>query len=59
MPAFDILRVEKDGSTVIAGRAELGAIEIVDGDKVIASPTPTSPVISPPCSTSRRRRATD
>jgi nucleoid-associated protein YgaU len=37
-PAFDILRVEKDGSTVIAGRAEPGAkIEIVDGDKVIAS----------------------
>ncbi|MCB1448013.1 MAG: LysM peptidoglycan-binding domain-containing protein [Rhizobiaceae bacterium] len=38
VPAFDILRVEKDGSTVIAGRAEPGAkIEIVDGDKVIAS----------------------
>lgn len=37
-PAFDILRVEKDGSTVIAGRAEPGAkVEIVDGDKVIAS----------------------
>jgi nucleoid-associated protein YgaU len=37
-PAFDILRVEKDGSTVIAGRAEPGArIEIVNGDKVIAS----------------------
>lgn len=38
IPAFDILRVEKDGSTVIAGRAQPGArIEIVDGDKVIAS----------------------
>jgi nucleoid-associated protein YgaU len=38
MPAFDILRVEKDGSTVIAGRADPGAkVEIVDGDKVIAS----------------------
>jgi nucleoid-associated protein YgaU len=38
VPAFDILRVEKDGSTVIAGRAAPGArIEIVDGDKVIAS----------------------
>ena len=38
VPAFDILRVEKDGSTVIAGRSEPGAkIEIVDGDKVIAS----------------------
>lgn len=37
-PAFDILRVEKDGSTVIAGRAEPGAkVEIVDGDKVIAT----------------------
>lgn len=37
-PAFDVLRVEKDGSTVIAGRADPGArIEIVDGDKVIAS----------------------
>lgn len=40
IPAFDILRVEKDGSTVIAGRAAPGAkIEIVDGDKVIASTT--------------------
>jgi nucleoid-associated protein YgaU len=38
VPAFDILRVEKDGSTVIAGRADPGAkVEIVDGDKVIAS----------------------
>ena len=37
-PAFDSLRVEKDGSTVIAGRAEPGArIEIVNGDQVIAS----------------------
>lgn len=37
-PAFDILRVEKDGSTVIAGRAEPGAkVEIVNGDKVIAA----------------------
>jgi nucleoid-associated protein YgaU len=37
-PAFDILRVEKDGSTVIAGRAQPDAkVEIVDGDKVIAS----------------------
>lgn len=38
LPAFDVLRVEKDGSTVIAGRADPGAkVEIVDGDKVIAS----------------------
>ncbi len=37
-PAFDILRVEKDGSTVIAGRALSGAkVSIVDGDTVIAS----------------------
>lgn len=38
LPAFDILRVEKDGSTVIAGRSEPGAkIEVVNGDTVIAS----------------------
>ncbi|MGV3551724.1 LysM peptidoglycan-binding domain-containing protein [Rhizobium sp.] len=38
VPAFDILRVEKDGSTVIAGRSEPGAkVEIVNGDDVIAS----------------------
>lgn len=38
VPSFDVLRVEKDGSTVIAGRAEPGAkVEIVDGDKVIAT----------------------
>jgi len=37
-PAFDILRVEKDGSTVIAGRAEPGAkVEIVNGNDVIAA----------------------
>ena len=37
-PAFDILRVEKDGSTVIAGRAEPGAkVDIVNGNEVIAS----------------------
>ena len=37
-PAFDILRVEKDGSTVIAGRAEPESrVEIIDGGKVIAS----------------------
>ncbi|MDB5526862.1 MAG: LysM peptidoglycan binding protein [Rhizobium sp.] len=38
LPAFDVLRVERDGSTVIAGRAAPGAtIDIMDGDKVIAS----------------------
>ncbi len=38
LPRFDILRVEPDGSTVIAGKGEPGAkLEIVDGDKVIAS----------------------
>ncbi|CAN7410830.1 LysM peptidoglycan-binding domain-containing protein [Rhizobium sp. LjRoot254] len=38
VPSFDILRVEKDGSTLIAGRAEAGAkVDIVDGDKLIAS----------------------
>lgn len=37
-PTFDVLRVEPDGSTVIAGRAEPEAtVEIVDGDKVITS----------------------
>lgn len=38
IPEFDVLRVEPDGSTVIAGRAEPGAtIEIMDGETVIAS----------------------
>ncbi|MCO6186558.1 LysM peptidoglycan-binding domain-containing protein [Rhizobium sp. L1K21] len=38
MPTFDVLRVEKDGSTVIAGKGTPGArIELVDGDKVIAT----------------------
>lgn len=37
-PSFDVLRVEKDGSTVIAGRAAPNShIDILDGDKVIAS----------------------
>ena len=38
IPSFDILRVEPDGSTVIAGRAQPGTkLEIVNGDKVIAT----------------------
>lgn len=38
IPSFDVLRVEPDGSTVIAGRAEPGTrLEIVDGDKVLAT----------------------
>lgn len=38
IPSFDVLRVEKDGSTVIAGRAAPGAkVDVLDGDKVIAS----------------------
>jgi nucleoid-associated protein YgaU len=37
-PAFDVLRVEPDGSTVIAGRAQPGAkLEIMDGDKVVTT----------------------
>ncbi|WFS01839.1 LysM peptidoglycan-binding domain-containing protein [Rhizobium tumorigenes] len=37
-PAFDVLRVEPDGSTVIAGRAAPGTkLDIIDGDKVINS----------------------
>jgi Uncharacterized protein containing LysM domain len=37
-PKFDILRVEPNGSTVIAGNAAPGAkIEVLNGDKVIAS----------------------
>lgn len=37
-PAFDLLRVEPDGSTVIAGRAEPGKrLEVMNGDKVIAT----------------------
>ncbi|KPF41914.1 LysM peptidoglycan-binding domain-containing protein [Rhizobium sp. AAP43] len=39
-PRFDILRVEPDGSTVIAGNAPAGAkVEIISGDKVISSQT--------------------
>lgn len=38
LPTFDILRVEKDGSTVIAGGASPKArVEILNGDKVIGS----------------------
>ena len=37
-PAFDVLRVEPDGSTVIAGRAEPGStVEVAGGNAVIAS----------------------
>lgn len=37
-PRFDVLRVEPDGSTVIAGNAAPGSkLEIVSGDKVIAT----------------------
>lgn len=37
-PAFDVLRVEPDGSTVIAGSAEPGAkLQIMDGDKVVTT----------------------
>ena len=36
-PSFDIVRVEKDGNAVIAGRAEPGAtVQLFDGDAVIA-----------------------
>ncbi|MET3613144.1 nucleoid-associated protein YgaU/uncharacterized protein YoxC [Rhizobium aquaticum] len=38
LPNFDVLRVEKDGSTVIAGGASPKArVEVLDGDKVIGS----------------------
>jgi nucleoid-associated protein YgaU len=38
LPGFDVLRVEKDGSTVIAGHAAPNAkIDIVDGGTAIAS----------------------
>lgn len=38
LPRFDVLRVEPDGSTVIAGNAAAGSkLEIIAGDKVIAS----------------------
>ncbi len=38
LPAFDILRVEPDGSTVIAGSAEPhGKLEVLDGDKVVVT----------------------
>lgn len=38
VPAFDVLRVEPDGSMVVAGRAEPGSkVEIVNGDDVLAS----------------------
>lgn len=39
-PRFDVLRVEPDGSTVIAGNAVPGAkVEILNGDQVISSQT--------------------
>lgn len=38
MPSFDLLRVEPDGSTVIAGKAEPGStLDIMNGDSVIAT----------------------
>ncbi len=38
VPSFDVLRVEPDGSTVIAGSAEPNAkLEIVDGEKVVTT----------------------
>lgn len=38
LPRFDVLRVEPDGSTVIAGSAEPGAkLDIVNGDKTVTS----------------------
>jgi nucleoid-associated protein YgaU len=38
LPAFDVLRVEPDGSTVIAGSAEPNTkLEVMDGGKVISS----------------------
>ncbi|GGD85431.1 peptidoglycan-binding protein LysM [Aureimonas endophytica] len=37
-PSFDILRVEPDGSAVIAGRAKPGSeIRLLDGEKVVGS----------------------
>ncbi|MBX5047920.1 LysM peptidoglycan-binding domain-containing protein [Rhizobium lentis] len=38
LPAFDVLRVEPDGSTVIAGSAEPnGKLEVLDGQKVVTT----------------------
>lgn len=38
VPTFDVLRVEPDGSTVIAGRAAPGArVQIMNGDKIVTS----------------------
>ncbi|WP_244447224.1 Ig-like domain-containing protein, partial [Hoeflea sp. BAL378] len=38
VPSFDVLRVEPDGSTVIAGKAEPGTtLNIMNGDAVVAS----------------------
>ncbi len=38
VPGFDVLRVEPDGSTVIAGRAEPGTkLEILSGDMVLGT----------------------
>lgn len=38
MPSFDLLRVEPDGSTVIAGKAEPGSrLDIMNGETVIAT----------------------
>ncbi|OWV76070.1 peptidoglycan-binding protein LysM [Rhizobium sp. R634] len=38
LPAFDVLRVEPDGSTVIAGSAEPNSkLEVLDGEKVVTT----------------------
>ncbi|MFK0383382.1 LysM peptidoglycan-binding domain-containing protein [Agrobacterium sp. NPDC090273] len=40
LPTFDVLRVEPDGSAVVAGKAQPGAkLEILNGEKVIAQTT--------------------
>lgn len=59
LPNFDVLRVEKDGSTVIAGGASPKAkVEVLDGDKSSVRPLPARAAISPLRSTSRWSRAT-
>lgn len=38
LPRFDVLRVEPDGSTVVAGAAPAGsAVELIEGDSVLAT----------------------
>ncbi|MBL6431469.1 MAG: hypothetical protein HPM95_11130 [Alphaproteobacteria bacterium] len=57
-PTFDLMRVEPDGSTVVAGRSEAGAIvALLSNGKVVGRASPMPPANSPSCWTPARSGA--